>query len=262
MRRTFAALLAATLAACSATLPAPFTLAAPDATRLVLRGDGFDHVALYRAGRSGGTLDVYIEHDGTPWRSPSEPAADPTPRNPVMLEWMTLDPDSVLYLGRPCYFGQARIPPCEPVWWTHWRYSPRVVASMNVALQRFLGVHPEFMQVRLYGYSGGGVLATLMAPGLAHVAAVVTVAAPLDLAGWVALHDYSPLTGSLDPLQQPPLPATISQRHLAGSADRNVPPELVDRFVRRQDAAEFVLVDGFDHVCCWKDVWVSRALAH
>ena len=265
MRRSAAWLLAALhvalLAACAVAIPPAERLASPGTTRLLLRGDPFEHAALYREGKPSGVLHVYIEHDGSPWRSTTQPAADPTPRNRVMLELMQLDRAPVLYLGRPCYFGEATRPPCEPVWWTHWRYSPAVIASMNAALARFLATHREFTGVELYGFSGGGVIAALMASGVGNATALVTLAAPLDLAGWTALHDYSALTGSLDPSAQPPLRASIIQLHIAGSEDRNVPPALVERYVRRQTNAKMITVDGLDHVCCWERVWMQNILA-
>ena len=39
-----------------------------------------------------GALHVYIEGDGTPYVARHDFAADPTPRNPLMLRLMTLDP--------------------------------------------------------------------------------------------------------------------------------------------------------------------------
>jgi hypothetical protein len=223
--------------------------------RMLLRGTEFEHVAYFKRGDAGPALHVYVEHDGTPWATPTEPAADPTPSNPLMLRLMAEDPAAVLYLGRPCYFGTAAAKPCEALWWTHWRYSGRVVASMDAALAAFLRRHAEFDAIELYGFSGGGVVATLMAARLPQARRLVTVAAPLDLGSWTRLHGYTPLTGSIDPLTEPPLRAGIAQLHVAGANDRVVPGFVVKPFVERQVAAEFRELAGFDHYCCWERAW-------
>jgi hypothetical protein len=226
--------------------------------RLVLRGTEFEHVAYSKPGApgtGGASLHVYIEHDGTPWSTPTTPASDPTPTRPLALELMREDDAPALYLGRPCYFGFAREPPCEPIWWTHRRYSQRVVDSMAAALGRYLASHPEFETLQFYGYSGGGVIAALMTGAFPRTVRLVTVAAPLDTEGWTALHGYAPLDGSLSPLRQPPLRAGIAQLHLVGGADDVVPATLVLPFVARQDGAEFRSIGTFTHYCCWEKVW-------
>src|SRR5258706_15772923 len=80
-------------------------------TRAILRGADFDHVVYARSG-TGNTLHVYLENDGLPWLRRYLVAADPTSDRPLMLQLMVVDPAAVLYLGRPCYFGEAHIPPC------------------------------------------------------------------------------------------------------------------------------------------------------
>ena len=68
----------------------------------------------------------------------------------------------------------------------------------------------------MIGYSGGGTLAQLVAEKFTQTRAVVTLAGNLDLAAWVQLHDYTPLGGSLNPAERPPLPGHILQIHYVG----------------------------------------------
>jgi predicted esterase len=131
---------------------------------------------------------------------------------------------------------------------------------MQAALQDFLGKRPGFDSIHLFGYSGGGVLAALLAARVPNTRRLVTVAAPLDLDGWIRLHGYSPLEGSISPLDEPPLPTALEQLHLAGKTDDVVPGYLIRRFVDRQGAARFVEVPGFDHRCCWAKHWASLAV--
>lgn len=229
--------------------------------RLRLNGVGFEHVAYYKPGDGGRSLHVYIEHDGTPWITPTQPARDPTPTNPLMLKLMSLDPAPALYLGRPCYFATSGTPPCAAIWWTHRRFAPKVIQSMEAALHEFLAKHRGFESIELFGFSGGGVIAALMAPAFASTTRLVTVAAPLDLDEWTRVHQYTPLEGSLSPLRQPPLPPSIRQLHLVGSDDTAVDGKMIKPFVTKQPAAEFREIPGFDHYCCWDRVWTGSILA-
>ena len=222
-----------------------------------LQSETFHHRA-YVAGalERYDTLHVYVEHDGTPWVNLTQPSIDPTPRLPFSLELMAKDRGPRLFLGRPCYFASQAEPGCTPLLWTHRRYSSEVVASMVVALRRFLLAHP-FRRVLLIGYSGGGTLAWLMAAQVPETAAIVTVAANLDTDDWTRIHDYSPLAGSLNPALMPPLSPTISQFHYVGARDRNVPPSIVQSFARRHPEARVIEVSDFDHECCWIERWAN-----
>jgi len=219
-----------------------------------VEGEGFAHVVYHPARPrpdGGGILHVYLDGDGTPWER-GGPAADPTPREPLVLLLMALDTAPSVYLGRPCYHGLAAAPPCAPALWTNARYSEVVVVSMAAAARRLLSVtgHAEIVWL---GYSGGGALAMLLAARLPETVGVVTVAANLDVDGWAEMHSHARLAGSLSPALRPPLPPWIYQRHYAGGRDQVVPPGIV--------AGGGILpgtlrvIPEYDHVCCWVELW-------
>src|SRR5271166_122034 len=202
-------------------------------TREIVRGDGFRHL-IYRnsaaaparaevgarAGVGAGTLHVYIEGDGTPYRQPDTIAADPTPHNPLMLRLMALDPSPSIYVGRPCYFEAHRDPACNSAYWTLRRFGPEVLASMQTVLDAER-MRAGASRLELFGHSGGGTLAVLLAQRMDAVSKLVTIGANLDLAAWCRLHGYSPLTGSLSPVDLPPPRATLELLHLVGADDTN-----------------------------------------
>ncbi|MGH7356297.1 MAG: alpha/beta fold hydrolase [Candidatus Rokuibacteriota bacterium] len=214
-----------------------------------VRGAAFDHVVFRRPGPRSPSLHVYLDGDGTPWFG-GLPARDPTPRTPLVLSLMARDPDASLYLGRPCYHGLAGASGCTDTLWTSERYSEAVVASLAAAVRRIAEAE-GVRHVTWFGYSGGGSLAMLLAPRVPETLAVVTVAANLDVAAWIRHHDVRPLDGSLDPAREPPLPPRIVQRHWVGAADPEVPPAIV----RLVAGTALVVVPGFDHVCCWQEIW-------
>ncbi len=197
-------------------------------------------------------LHVYLEGDGSPWLRKRLAASDPTPRNALMFELMHLDKAPSLYLGRPCYHGLNKSVGCTPLLWTDQRYSPAVVNSMARALQRITQTDQPLI---LFGYSGGGTLAMLLAEQLPQTRAIVTVAANLDTDRWAALHKQQALSGSLNPATRPPLPAYIKQLHIAGERDNNVPPNLIREAIAHQPGAIFNILPHQEHRCCWREVW-------
>ncbi len=247
--------LALGLAACST----PAQRVEEEATRLgftrqLVPGAPFVHVFYQRPPDAiGGTLHVYLEGDASPRLALRQRPPDPTPRDPLMLRLMALDPAPSVYLGRPCQHG---VPPCDPVHWTVGRFGDAVVASLVHALRQVARRHRASGLV-LLGYSGGGALAMLMAERLPETRAVVTLAGNLAVGAWAAHHGYLPLGASLDPAQRPPLGPGLVQLHAVGGRDRRVPPELTRDVIARQSGARTLFFPERDHACCWASVWPS-----
>jgi len=225
--------------------------------RDVESGNDFRHV-VYRnnAPVRGAVLHVYIDGDGTPYWQRNLSATDPTPRDPVMLRLMALDPDRSVYIGRPCYFGLYRDPPCTAAYWTTRRYAPEVVESLEAVL-RAETARAGALHVELFGHSGGGTLAVLLAQRVGSVTRVVTLGANLDISAWCKLHGYSPLAGSLNPVDEHALRTGVQVLHLVGDRDNNTPPSLVDSAARARGGEPVRVMAGFDHSCCWETVWRS-----
>jgi dienelactone hydrolase len=225
-------------------------------TQTTLTGTTFHHwVAQAGQPTDRGAIHVYVDHDGSPWANPERVSTDPTPRHPLALELMARDGGQRVYLGRPCYFGRMSDTGCAPRMWTDERYSEEVVRSLAAVVNHIVDSQGKPAGVVLIGVSGGGTIAWLMAPHVPATTAVITVAANLDVKAWTSLHHYTPLTGSLDPATQAPLPPRIRQVHLVGGRDANVPPALVRPVALRQPQAQVVEIAEFDHVCCWLERW-------
>ncbi len=219
---------------------------------------GFRHAIFMAPGTvgqaSGAALHVYLADDGSPWLGGNRVTRDPTPRNPLTLELMARDPGPAVLVGRPCYHRRGTDRACNPLLWTHRRYSPAVVESLALAIGEILRRQGR-AEVDLFGYSGGGVLAMLVAERLPQTRTVVTVASNLDTDAWCELHGYTPLEGSLNPARRPPLPAGVRQLHLAGGRDRVVPADLVEAFARERPVARSLELPKADHTCCWAEIW-------
>jgi len=202
------------------------------------------------------TLHIYLDGDGTPWVNNRYIAVDPTARSPMILDLMSMDKGAAILLGRPCYYGLHTSTHCHFQFWTSHRYAEKVVASMAQALSLWLLQHPHFNKITFIGYSGGGTLALLLAPYFKQTEQVVTIAANLDTDAWAKLHDYSSLSGSLNPIKQPRLPATVRQLHIAGDQDTNVPASIIKSYVTSDGTAKFLTINNQAH-CCWKMQWLA-----
>ena len=212
-----------------------------------------------RAGRPD-RLVVYVEGDGRSWLGRRQLTDDPTPTDPIALRLAAADPSpAVLYLARPCQYAGARLgAECGPEYWAHRRFAPEIVDAYGEVI-RTAAARAGVDEIELVGFSGGGVIATLLARRQAGVALLVTVAAPLEVGAWVRHHRLTPLQGSLDPGDHP-VPA-VPQAHLAGGQDTTVPAALIAAYAGRAPPGapvRFELVPAFDHGCCWHDGWAAR----
>lgn len=224
-------------------------------SKLIFKSNKFNHVLFAnKVATTHNTLHVYIEGDGTPWVRSNEVSLDPTPRNPIALHLMAMDPTPSIFLGRPCYFEFSKQYPCTPLLWTHQRYSDIVVDSMLEALNEYLE-NKKYSMISFIGYSGGGVLAMLLAERSPQTAHVVTIAANLDIDAWASLHGYSKLSGSLNPAKRAPLKNSVKQLHFAGGKDKNVPATLIHQAISTQLNSDFKIYEDFNHYCCWIDEW-------
>lgn len=248
-------LVAAFLAACSTLAGGPETVVRQAQDR------GFSALAelsplfgMLRQTGEASNLTVYIEGDGAPWQG-GRPPRDPTPVDPLALRLAQSDAGkAVAYLGRPCqYLDADSRRSCSPALWTNERFSETALIMISRAidqLQRRSGA----TRINLVGYSGGGVVATLLAARRRDVACLVTLAAPLDVAAWVAHHRVSPLDSSLDPADFAERLVPVKQSHFGGERDTVVPLATVRRYLD-QAHAHLSIVPGYRHDCCWAENW-------
>lgn len=199
-------------------------------------------------------LHIYIEGDGAAWPTPFHPPRDPTPDKPLALSLAAHDPaPAVVYLGRPCqYLDAAALAACSPKYWTSHRFAPEVLAAYQATLDQLKARYGS-RRFRLYGYSGGGVIAALLMEKRDDVEKLVTIAAPVAVTDWANWHKVSPLAGSLDPAAElnGPLPSAM---HFVGGKDEVVPVAVVSAFAERSGGRVRIVPD-FDHQCCWSRDW-------
>lgn len=205
-------------------------------------------------------LVIYLEGDGLAWINSSRPSSDPTPITALALQLAQKHPSpNAVYLARPCQYVTVQYRQnCRQSVWTSAQFSESVIQATSNAIDILKQRYQSKMLV-LVGYSGGGVVAALVAARRDDVVRLVTVASNLDHRYWTTLHQITPLSGSLNPTDFYQQLASIPQLHLAGAKDKVVPPAVIEKFVngfKQKQLVTIKIMRGFDHQCCWLDDWL------
>jgi hypothetical protein len=204
------------------------------------------------------TLVIYIEGDGSAWKTGFTPSDNPTPNNPLALLLAIQDTrPTVIYLARPCQFIALPSKGCSESIWTNARFNKDVIDSNNQAIE-ILKKQYQARELILIGYSGGGAVASLVAAQRKDVKALITVAGNLDTDAWVQLFSLDPLTGSLNPAAKAKELSPIKQTHFIGGVDQVIPLSITQSYLNKLQAPnqpQLIEIKEYGHVCCWQKTW-------
>lgn len=224
------------------------------------RSGAFRLAYFARIARRDAPVVVYVEGDGSAWRTRSMPARDPTPLDPIALRLAAIDPSpNVVYLARPCQFTRDDAA-CRNAFWTDLRFSEAVIGSMDRAIDIVVGTRPA--SIHLVGYSGGAAVAALVAARRSDVSSLRTIAGNLDHVALNDFHRVSRMEGSLDPILVAPALAGLPQRHFVGGRDDVVPAFVAANFVRALGASRCATIEvapEADHGESWVRFWRAEA---
>jgi hypothetical protein len=201
-------------------------------------------------------MSVYIEGDGLSWITSSRISKNPTPFNPMALKLMVQDNSTCkIYLARPCQYVQNKL--CDESYWTNARFSPKVIQTYEQILDT-LAEKSEIKQFKLYGFSGGGTVATLLAAKRKDIQQLVTIAGNLDIDFWTKKNYLTPLTGSLNPANFSQELSSIKQLHLIGTEDNVIDKSVFNSYKRHFKNTQNIhslSFSGYSHSCCWDKKW-------
>lgn len=214
--------------------------------------------SLQKLSKGCNNVHIYIEGDGLAWITRSKISNNPTPINPVALKLMTRDNTPCkVYIARPCQYVDSSM--CEKKYWTSGRFHSKVIQSYKTALNKIKKKHKN-TAFKLIGYSGGGAIALLTAAKRDDILQVITIAGNLDHTTWTQLHNITPLTESLNPVDYKNKLNNINQIHLMGTYDTIIPKKVtlsyMQNFPDNHNKIKLVHVNS-DHMCCWYDTFSS-----
>lgn len=207
-------------------------------------------------------VNIYIEGDGQSWEDPWTISTDPTPPDPVGFKLALADSrsDSILYFARPCQYIMDKR--CTPLDWTSDRFSKQIIDAYHQALQQ-IKISWDVKTFTIHGYSGGATIALLIAASRSDVTSIVTFAPLLDPVQWTKHHNYSPLSGSLSPLNYAPQLSLVPQTHFIGLEDRQVPYLVSSSYFAAIPQSSVNLahrIPGLTHYSDWPGFWKSYIL--
>jgi pimeloyl-ACP methyl ester carboxylesterase len=234
----------------------------------IVKTSHFYLLTYQKISESNQIVSIYIEGDGLAYLDSYRPSLNPTPIDPVSLKLAVLDPSpNVLYIARPCQYVPREVNPnCQNEYWTSKRYSPEVVESINETIDKIKN-NNKLQDVRLIGFSGGGSVAAILAATRTDVIDLRTVAGNLDTTKFTRLHNTSPLTGSLNPVDYADKLKDIPQIHFIGADDDIVPIEVVysyqEKIKKFDPDLHCVTTQSFantSHTEGWEDIWKKSIL--
>jgi hypothetical protein len=207
----------------------------------------------------GSDLNIYLEGDGLAWVSRREPSRDPTPDNPIGLRLAALDSaPNVVWLARPCqYTSTLENPRCKTYYWTHGRFSPEIIESVDQAITD-AKLTAKATKINLIGYSGGGGLALLIAARRNDIASIRTAAGNIDHAAFTSFHQVTPMSQSLDPASVARRINTIPQWHFFGEEDKVVPKSIGESYIKKAGTSSCIHIQNISNVSHdkgWEMLW-------
>lgn len=213
-----------------------------------------------RISNSAKPIHIYIEGDGLAWVTRTLVSTDPTPINQLALQLASVDnADNVAYIARPCQFNDFAKTPCDQAYWTNKRFSQEVVDSISITID-FYTKQLKQPQVKLFGYSGGGAIASLLAIRRHDVVALNTIAGNLDPARLNQYHGVSAMPESLNLIDEIEKLHKLPQLHFVGSKDKVVPLKISQEFINKipsKNCAKLYMVENASHEKGWLEKWPS-----
>ena len=200
-------------------------------------------------------LNIFIEGDGFSWVDKYTPSDNPTPINPIALQIaLGFGDTNIVYLSRPCQnvFGD-NFKNCGQKYWTRDRFAPEVINSLNETIE-YIKTKSDIQKINLFGYSGGGVAALLIASKRSDVGKVTTYASNIDTAFWTKLHNVSELSGE-NPADLCDKLSQIPQVHFVGGDDHIVPQDVARSYLskcQKNKHIDIIIIDGFEHSSEWE----------
>lgn len=220
----------------------------------IIQTANFPLMSAFRKGH-GSQAIVYIEGDGLGWLTPYTISPDPTPTFPVTLDIVSEMPTyTQIYLARLCQYVTHKH--CHKSLWTSAVYGKSQLEALSYAMDQYknqLAIH----SFTIVGYSGGGVLALLLAGHRSDVKKVVTVASNIDVDEWTRTEGISSLQHSLKPKDNMSKLCGKTYTFIWGAQDRVVPygPQLPFAHDLAKCAhVHTVIVPGLKHDSSWRSV--------
>lgn len=246
-----------TFVSCATSNNISFITGASKFTKKLVYGGDFLFTTYYKYTNDDEDWVVYIEGDGLISFDRYTISSDPTPITHLMIQLAFLDTrPNVLYIARPCQYTPMYLnPKCNPIYWTHKRWSKDTIKSMYEAIIKFT----KTKDIDLVGFSGGGGIAVLLAAYNMKVKSILTIGGNLDHISFNRYHNATTSFYSLNPIDYASKLNNIPQLHLSGDNDRIVPYFITQNYtnISNSKCVKDKLIKNVDHtgwLSKWKEI--------
>jgi len=211
----------------------------------------FNLFSLQKVSNNCNNIRIYIEGDGLSWVNRNQISNNPTPINPIGLKIMKNDISNCkIYLARPCQYINSFL--CEKEYWTSARFNSKIIQSY---IEILTNIKKEYNNnsFTLIGYSGGAAVALITAAKRDDIKKVITIAGNLNHTKWTQIHQITPLSDSLNPIDFTKSLKDIQQIHIIGKRDYIIPKEVTNSFLNNFSGnlkVRLITIDS-DHTCCF-----------
>ena len=134
----------------------------------------------------------------------------------------------------------------------------RINSTINLAKLGLLQEKYTIKDFRLFGYSGGGAIAALLASHRKDIHSLVTIAGNLDTEYWTNKHKITSLHGSLNPADYTSSLEAIKQYHFIGEDDNIMDVSIYKSYAskfKNKDNLKYKIIKNNTHSKAWEKSW-------
>lgn len=201
------------------------------------------------------SIKIYIEGDGLAWIDKRTISSNPTPIYPIALRFASKDNShNVFYIARPCQYNLDLN--CNKDYWTKKRFSKEVIESFDQVINN-LKKEYKFKDIEIIGFSGGGAIAMLLASQRDDVKKITTIAGNLNHKLVNKLHNVSPMSDSLNPIDIAQRTSYIPQIHYIGEKDNIITIDIVNSYIEASKSSKnikAIVIKDATHTKGWDNI--------
>jgi hypothetical protein len=204
-------------------------------------------------------IHIVLEGDGMAWKNKKTPSTNPTPRQistaAKLSEALAKRGFLTQYWARPCQYVDGNSwRDCHIPDWTTERFGTLALTHYQQLFEHSAELNPQAKFI-FWGYSGGGVLASMLAAqNPDKICALHTLAAPLDLPAWTNFHKITPLKAGIHFSEVSAANKNLPQRHFVGKKDNIIPPDILIKSLGKKAYESLVILENTSHHSGWGDL--------
>lgn len=214
-----------------------------------IESNGFK-IRTYSKINNNKNVKIFIEGDGLAWIDRNTISNNPTPLNPTALSLSKkFDNDNIIYIARPCQYNFDK--KCDNKYWTNEKFSKEMIFTIDNVITYYKNKY-NLKNMELYGFSGGGTIATIISSERDDVKILNTIAGNLDTEFFEKYHNVSKSKQNLNPVNFCNH-INIPQYHYVGKNDDIIPIDIFKSYdFKCTGNINLILLNNKSHTKDWE----------